>query len=372
MKRILILIKGLGRGGAEQLLVSAAPHLDRSRFHYEVAYVLPAKDALAAELGRHGLPVSCLGGGDATAWVRSLRSLVRERRIDLVHAHLPYAAIGARLALTGGGGPRLVYTEHNVWQSYRPPTYWANLLTFNRTDHVFTVSDEVRASIRYPRGLRWLRLPPVETLYQGLDGAALEQPPPLDGVREEFGIAPHAPVVGTVANFRHEKGHDHLLHAADIVRRTVPGVRFLLVGQGPLEEKVRRQAELLRLGDTVVFTGFREDVPRLCAAIDVFALSSLHEGLSIALLEAMALGKPPVVTRVGGLPELVEDHRHGLLVAPADPAALAAAITALLQDPALRDRLGRAARRRAAEFDIRSTVRRQEELYGQLLAGVLS
>jgi glycosyltransferase involved in cell wall biosynthesis len=365
---VLVLIKGLGRGGAEQLLVSAAPHLDRSRFRYEVAYVLPAKDTLVSELQRHGIAVSCLGGGRGMSWVPRLRALARERRVELVHAHLPYTAIGARVALTGPGRPRLVYTEHNVWQSYQRPTYWANLLSFGRTDHVFTVSHEVRASIRYPRGLGWLPLPPVETLYHGLDPAALERPQRADGVREEFGIPADAPLVGTVANFRHEKGHEFLLRAAELVRQDVPEVRFLLVGQGPLEGQVRREAERLGLGDTVIFTGFREDVPRLTAAIDLFVLSSLHEGLSIALMEAMALGKPPVVTRVGGLPELVRDEEEGLLVPPADPAALAAGIGKLLQDAALRDRLGRTARRRAAQFDIRAAVRRMEEVYAELLA----
>jgi glycosyltransferase involved in cell wall biosynthesis len=368
VKRILVLIKGLGRGGAEQLLASAAPYLDQTRFRYEFAYVLPWKNALVAELEGHGFRVTCLGQGRRAAWAPRLRSLVRERGIDLVHAHLPYAAIGARVALAGRGRPRVVYTEHNVWQSYKPPTYWANLLTFARTDHVFTVSDVVRASVRYPRGLRWLGVPPMETLYHGLDQAAIERHPPADGVREEFGIPAHAPVVGTVANFRHTKGHGYLLQAAELVRRTVPDVRFLLVGQGPLEAEVRREVERLGLGDTVIFAGFREDVPRLTAAIDVFALSSVHEGLSIALIEAMALGKPPVVTRVGGLPELVEDRHHGLLVPPADPPALAAGILAVLQDAELRTRMGEAARRRAADFDIRTAVRRMEEVYAELLA----
>jgi glycosyltransferase involved in cell wall biosynthesis len=366
MKRVLILIKGLGRGGAEQLLASAAPYADRSRFEYEVAYVLPWKDALVGELERQGLRVSCLGGGRRGAWTLQLRSLVRERRVDLVHAHLPYAAIGARVALAGPGRPRLVYTEHNLWESYKPPTYWANLLTFGRSDHVFAVSDVVRASIRYPRVLGWRRLPPLETLYHGLDRAAMGRPQP-DGVREEFGIPDHAPIVGTVANFRHTKGHGYLLRAASLVREAVPDVRFLLVGQGPLEAEVRREVARLGLDRTVIFAGFREDVPRLTAAIDVFALSSVHEGLSIALMEAMALAKPPVVTRVGGLPELVEDRRSGLLVPPADAPALATGILALLQDPALRVSLGRAAQRRAADFDIRSAVSRMEEVYTELL-----
>jgi glycosyltransferase involved in cell wall biosynthesis len=366
VNRILILIKGLGRGGAEQLLASAAAHLDRSRFRYEVAYLLPAKDALAAELARHGIEVTCLDG-QGPAWLRRLGALIRERRIDLIHAHLPYAAIGARVALAGRRRPRLVYTEHNVWPSYRLPTYWANLVTFPRNDHVFAVSDQVRASIRYPRPLGWLRHPPVETLYHGLDPAAVRAPSP-DGVREELGIDPGAPLVGTVANFRAEKAHGDLLRAAVLVRQAVPGVRFVLVGQGPLEGQVRLQAERLGLKDTVVFAGFREDASRVAAALDVFALSSRHEGLSIALMEAMALGKPSVVTSVGGLPELVEHDRQGLLVPPGDPAALAAGITTVLGDSALQQRLGQAARRRTADFDIRTAIQRMENVYGELLA----
>ena len=113
MKRILLLIKGLGRGGAEQLLVSAAPYRDADRFEYEVAYLLPEKDALVADLEGLGIPVHCLGGR-GVGWVGRLRTLVRDRDIDLVHAHLAYTAIGARLGLRRRRLP-LVYTEHIVW-----------------------------------------------------------------------------------------------------------------------------------------------------------------------------------------------------------------------------------------------------------------
>jgi glycosyltransferase involved in cell wall biosynthesis len=115
-----------------------------------------------------------------------------------------------------------------------------------------------------------------------------------------------------------------------------------------------------------VFTGFREDVPRLMAAFDVFAMSSLHEGLSIALLEAMSLGVPPVVTRVGGTPEVVGAD-EGFVVEPADPAALAKHIIALVRDPNLRHSLGEGARRRAATFDVANTVARTEEVYEEVL-----
>ena len=156
---------------------------------------------------------------------------------------------------------RIVYTEHNVWERYHPATRWGNLLTFPRNDHVFAVSDEVRAGMRYPTALSWRSMPPVETLYHGIDPASVESWTERGGVREELGIPADAPVVGTVANFKAHKRLDLLLLVADRVRRDVPDVRFVVVGRGALEPEIRGMARSLGMEDTVVFTGFREDAP---------------------------------------------------------------------------------------------------------------
>jgi glycosyltransferase involved in cell wall biosynthesis len=366
--KVLIVIKGLGRGGAELLLLSATPYLDRDRFEYRFAYLLPWKDALVGDLTSAGLPVHCLDGARGVGWVGRLRSLVRRERIDLVHVHSPVAAAGVRAA--AGRRARVVYTEHNVWGRYHRVTWAANLATFPRNDHVFAVSDEVRASIRYPGPMRLLPLPPLETLHHGLDPAALAAQaggPGQDPVRAELGIAPDAPLVGSVANFKAAKDHANLLRAAVLVRQVVPGVRFLLIGQGPLEPETRRLAARLGLDGTVIFAGFRSDAQRLAAAVDVFTLASTYEGLPIALIEAMALGRACVATSVGGIPEVVRDPGQGLLVPPRDPDALAGGLVRLLQDPGLRDRMGAAARGRALDFDIRKAVRRMEQVYAGLL-----
>jgi glycosyltransferase involved in cell wall biosynthesis len=366
MGNVLILIKGLGRGGAELLLASAVPYLDTGRFRYRFAYLLPWKDALVGELTAAGLAVDCLDGARGGGWAARLRSLVRRERIDLVHVHSPVAAAGARVA--AGRRVKVVYTEHNVWGRYHRATWAANLATFPGNDHVFAVSDEVRASIRYPGPMRLLPLPPTETLHHGLDPAAVAGWGDPDGARAELGIPEDAPLVGSIANFKAVKDHANLLRAAAAVRREVPGVRFLLVGQGPLEAETRRLAAELGLDGTVVFAGFRRDAQRLAAAVDVFALSSTHEGLPIALIEAMALGRPCVTTAVGGVPEVIRDPAQGVLVPPRDPDALAGGLLRLLGDPALRASMGAAARARAADFDIRKAVRRMEQVYAGLLA----
>lgn len=365
MTGVLLLIKGLGRGGAEQLLVSASRHLDTGRFRYEVAYLLPWKDALVGALGAAGLPAHCLDGGRGVGWVGRLRDLVRDRRFDVVHAHSPIPAVAARAALPRA--VRNVYTEHNLWPRYHRATYWANLLTFGRNDHVFAVSDEVRASIRYPRALNGLRRPPVETLYHGLDWSAIPPAASRDEARAELGIPADAAVVGTVGNLTPKKDHATLLAAAAELRRSVPDLRVVVVGTGPLENDLRRRCRELDLDDTVLLTGFRQDALRLMGAFDVFVLSSRYEGLPIALLEAMAVGLPVAVTRVGGNAEVVTDGTEGTLVPAGDPRRLAEAVSRLLGDGPLRRRLGEAARRRAAGFDIRAAVRRMEDVYGELV-----
>jgi glycosyltransferase involved in cell wall biosynthesis len=293
--------------------------------------------------------------------------MIRDRRIDLVHVHSPYVAIGARLGLNRKGDPPIVYTEHSIWQLYHRATYWGNALTFARNDHVFAVSDHVRSSIRYPFPLRFRRMPPVESLYEGIDAAAVRRDSSSDGVRAELGIGDDEPVIGSVANLTVFKGHRYLLRALPRIRELIPGVRLVLVGEGPLEGQIRDQIRELGLDGAVVFTGARDDVPRIASIFDVFALCSVQEGLSIALLEAMALGKPAVVSRVGGLTEVVEDGKQGISVPPADSVALAEAITTLLSQPELRDRMGVAAQRRASHFGIQESVRRVEEVYEELL-----
>lgn len=361
MIRVLHLIKGLGRGGAERLLASAAPHRDGSRFEYEVAYLLPEKTAFVSELEGLGTTVSCLDGASGWSWVRRLRRLMDDRCIHVLHAHSPVPAVGARVSV---GRQPIVYTEHNLWERYHRATYWANRMTFRRNAHVFAVSEAVRRSIRPPDRVR----PSIETLYHGLDLTALPVTRDADRARRELGIPGGAPVVGCIANLKAHKGHDVLLRAAVRVRDRIPDVRFVLIGQGPREPHLRSMADELGLNGTVVWAGYRDDAARLSAAFDVFTLASSMEGLSIALLEAMAGGVPAVVTDAGGLPEVVMDGREGLVVPPGDADRLADSLIFVLEDPEAGSAMGVAAKRRASLFDIRGAVRRMEEVYEGLVS----
>ncbi len=365
--RVLWLTKGLGPGGAERLLVSFAAVADRERFDLRAAYLLPWKDHLVAELATLGVPAVCLDGRREVdpRWLHRLRKLVRTARIDVVHAHSPLVAALARPALRARprrDRPALMGTEHNMWSSHHPATRWANRLTLPLENVTIAVSDEVRASMPSRLGRR------AEVVIHGVDvDAILSRRREREAARAELGVHSDQLLVATVANLRANKDYPTMLRAARRLADAGEPVRFVSVGQGHLAEQLEGERHRLGLGERFRFLGYREDPVRVLVAADVFCLSSRFEGLPISLLEAMAAGLPVVATRVGGVPAVVTDGREGRLVAPGDPAGLAAAV-AELRDPGLRGRCAAAAAERVRAFGIDRAVQRQQELYERLAA----
>ena len=364
--RVLWLIKGLGRGGAERLLTLMGPRIDPARVEIEVAYLLPWKDAFVSRLMDAGLSVHCLrGGGRLPFWMWRLRRLLQTGHYDIVHSHSPVAGSIARLI---GGAPTFMHTEHNVWGRYRLPTFLLNAATFGRNAKVIAVSEEVAASIRQPEYLGWVKTPSAEVVLHGMDEQAVRRGPEAKtAARVELGVPAEALVLGTVANFVPKKDHANLLVACSRLVHNFPDLRIVLVGTGPLEGAIRERAKSLGLADRVVFAGSRDDVQELLPAFDVFVLPSRHEGLPIALLEAMGAGIPCVATDVGGVRQALHDGEEGFLVPPADSAALASAVEKLLRDGALRSRLGRIAEVTAAGFSISKASSHLQDCYEALV-----
>jgi L-malate glycosyltransferase len=363
--RVLCLIKGLGPGGAERLLLSLALLRDRSSFDYRLAYLLPWKTALVPNFVEAGVPIECLGveQDKDLRWARPLRRLLREGRFDVVHVHSPYAAGVARVVvrtLPRRHRPAVVSTEHNVWVGYKPLTQLLTRTTFHLGDAWLAVSDPVRDSLP-PRMRRR-----VEVV---VNGVILEdvvaQRRFRDEVREELGLAPDEVAIVTVANLTAKKGYPDLMAAARLLIDRGHPVRFVSVGQGPLEEELHERHRSMGLGDRFVFLGYHPEPTRILAGCDIFAMASHYEGLPVAIMEALAIGLPVVVTAVGGVPDAVTDDVEGLLVPPEQPGTLADALERLVLDPAIRARMAAAAAVRGQDFDMRNATARMEAIYRQ-------
>jgi L-malate glycosyltransferase len=363
------LIKSLGLGGAENLLLAAARHASRRGVRYSFGFFLPWKDALVRPLRDTGAEVTCFRARTAVGVLARCVTVARHlraRRVDLVHAHLPIAGVAARLAGALAGVP-VVYTEHNLQRRYHALTRAANLATWRLQRQVVAVSAEVAASIARHTSARV----PVQVVPNGVPVDLLRPDPPgASCVRRRFAIPENAPVVGQVAVFRRQKRLDVWLRAAEAIQRQVPESRFLLVGDGPLRREVEGWVAERDLADKVHLAGLQADIAPYLSAIDVLMISSEHEGLPLVLLEAMALQRAVVATAVGGVPEVVIDGRTGLLRSAGDAEGLAAAAVSLLRQPDRRRALGEAGRRRVEEGY--STLRMQddlEDLYDRVLAG---
>jgi glycosyltransferase involved in cell wall biosynthesis len=361
-RRVLWVIKGLGPGGAERLLVEHARASAPDGLEFEVAYVLDWKQHLVPELEALGVRTHALGVAREydPRWVVALRSLLRRGDYDVVHAHSPLVASVARLlvrAMPRAHRPAFVYTEHNRWPSYRTVTRLANQATFGLDDVTFAVSEDVRESIP-PRARR-----AVEVVVHGVDVEAVRaQLTARDTVRAELGVGPGESLAITVANLRHGKNYPGLIDAAERVVATGAPVRFAAAGQGPLDGEIRARLARSSLGDRFALLGYRTDATRLIAGADVFVLASHHEGLPVTVMEALTLGVPVVAPAVGGLREVVRDGGNGFLVVPGSPAALADAIVRASQ-PDVHARLAAGARATGDRFSSRDAVARIDARY---------
>jgi glycosyltransferase involved in cell wall biosynthesis len=360
---VLVLIKGLGMGGAEQLIVESAKTWDRDRFDYHVAYVLPWKDQLVDPLRSLRVPVTCIGGRkgkmNAVTWAR-LRRLVSDFDPAIIHAHLPATGILARL----GTSRPIVYTEHNLADSYRFPTGLLNRVSYRRNRAVGAVSEAVATTLAGFPG------PDPVVIPNGVSVDVPEGEPAR--IRAELGIDADRPLVVHVGNIRPLKGHENLTQATvDLVRR-ISDVLVVSVGgeknDGDLD-RVRARAEELGVSESIRFMGRRDDARSFIAAADVFVNPSDVEGLPLVVLEALAMARPVVATAVGGVPTVIIDGVTGVLVPPGSPGELAAAISDMIERDDRADLAAAGARLVEERFGAPAMVRAYEEMYERIARG---
>jgi glycosyltransferase involved in cell wall biosynthesis len=359
-------VRGSSIHGVSRLFSWWFPRYDTARFDVRLCG-LKGPEPATQWLSEQGIPVHHLGRGRFDPRLaRDIVSLVRRTGAHILHVH-GYAAadfgrVAARLA-----GARLVLHEH--FADPRMPGYQAlaDRLLAPLTDAAIAVSGSTRDFLVRERFV------PRERVRLVWNGAPLDEFAPVPRerarrVRREMGLPDDAVVVGTVGRLNAQKGHVHLVDAAALLRH-VDSLRFLIAGDGDLLGELRERARAAGVSDRFVFAGHRTDVPDVLGAMDVFCLSSLYEGTPLALFEAMAAGKPIVSTAVDGCREVLTDGVTGLLVPPADPAALADALERVAGSPALRAELSRRAREESRKYDVRACVDAMQAVYDDVLAG---
>lgn len=360
--RVLHLVKGLGPGGAERLLVNQLA-TSTGDVDYTVGRLLKGKHHLVAEIEATGAETITIGGG--RFWPLGLRSLIARLQPDILHVHSPVLASAVRLLrISRLIDTPVVTTEHNRWPRHHWATRTLNKLTANVDDRRIAVSIDVRDSMTSS----------IRTTTTVIDhGVPIESIQALAVHRPEMRArllgdkADEKTVVGIVANFRPEKGYDTFLRAAGIAVRLHPNLCFLVIGQGPGEESFRAGVVEAGLEDDIEVLGYRDDAVMVMTALDIFTLTSRHEGKPVSLMEAFALGIPAVCTRAGGIPEAIVDGHNGLLTDIDDADGIARAWVALANDDELRLRMAQAARTSAARFDASNATRSIEALYRHML-----
>ncbi|MBI3995510.1 MAG: glycosyltransferase [Nitrospirae bacterium] len=349
------------RGGEAQLL-HLAEGLAR-RGHFCIVAGQPGSPLLkrAAEKGLKTEAVAMPSEWSLSA-VRTLARILKRERIEVIHMHASHACT------LGGWAARLAGTPVRIISRRVDFPVKSNLFRKLKyqwgVDRILAISEGVR-NVLIGDGLDPAR---ITVIHSGIDPGPFDPTFPAGEARREFGIPKRSPVIGCVAHFADHKGHRYLIEAAARVAATVPDACFLLVGDGELRPRIERQIKELNLEKRVILTGFRDDIPRLLAAMDIVVLPSHLEGLGTSLLDAMAMARPVVATRVGGIPEMVEDGVNGRLVPPRDPDALAGALIDLIRRPDERKRMGAAGRARMLKlFSAEAMVEQTEGVYHRVL-----
>jgi glycosyltransferase involved in cell wall biosynthesis len=353
-------------GGSETVLANIAHNLDPAR--YDSLVCVLEEGWLTERLAGLGIEYVIIKNERPydPIFLSKLIRLIRRRKIDIVHAHefmmIVYGAVAAkisRIPMIGTVHCKLYFPEKKT----RILSFKLAVLLCSK---MILVSEDLRRFFVDTLKLRSEKK--LLTLYNGVDfdkygGQAAEK-----DIRWELGLPPEDIVACTVGSLFKVKGLDILLEAVKLVLAQSPSFKLLIAGEGDQASILKSKAEELKLGNSVLFLGFRNDIPDILKAADFYVCSSLSEGLSLSILEAMTAGKPVVATDVGGNPELVSDCQNGFLAPPSNPNALAEKMMLLINDPGLRRAMAQKSQEAARDkFSLEKMIENYENIYEELL-----
>ena len=348
--------------GVKRLFAWMIPRFDSSRFNVSLVS-LRKKDLSEETLESFGVDITYLHKSKFDpATLPALLKVIDRKQIDILHLHGYGATTFGRLAGAMRRIPTILHEHANLTD-----TPWfqkvADVTLEPFTDIGIAVS---QSTADFVINARKLPADKVKVVYLGVPLEEFSRPrsvEEIDAARAELGISPGQFVAGTVTRLHDSKGNSYLVDAARLVINDRPAARFYMVGEGPLLESLQQQARALGLGDRFVFAGFAKDVARVVSAFDLSVFPSLWEGTPLTVFEALAMGKPIVATDADGLLDVLTHDRDAIIVPKRDSPALAGAIVRMMDDAALRERLGAGARATGRQYDIAAFVSKMERLY---------
>jgi len=357
---VVHIIDELPPDGAERLLVDILRHRSGS-YDYRVVCLVDG-GALVSEIEAQGVPVTVLGRRwrfDPALLVRLTRLLARHRPVA-VHTHLSSADLWGRFAAWLAGVPGIFCTVHNIYTAKSITHRLLDRVLARVTRQIVACSQEVADSLVRTEHIPARR---VLAIANGIDLDRFTDVPPAD-LGAMFGVRREVRYLAVVGRLHEQKGHRDILPVLARLKADGPAFHMLFIGDGDRRKAIEDDIVRLGLERVVTVTGYRDDIPQLLAAVDVVAMPSRWEGLPMALLEAMAMGRAVIASPVGGVPGVIDHQRNGLLVPRDDPDGWYRSLVELMLSPGLRETLGSGARRTVREhYSAEAVARRYESLY---------
>jgi glycosyltransferase involved in cell wall biosynthesis len=361
--KVLHIIKSLGRGGAETLLLESIKLIDNSNFEFHIIYFLPWKNQMVSELILTGAKVTCLeakSNHEILLQYKKVINYINNNVINIIHCHMPVTGVLGRIIFKITKIP-VIYTEHNLQERYHYLTRVLNFLTYNFQSNVIAVSEEVKKSIEANINPRCK----VDVIENGIntDTFKFDYENRLQ-IRKKYNIPENAIVIGNVAVFRDQKRLPEWVISFSEISKKFSNVYGLLVGDGPCRNQILKAISNYNLSDKLIMANFQTDVKPFYSAIDIFVMTSLYEGLPIALLEAMSMECAIVSTNAGGINTVIRNGLDGFLEDTSNLNELTHKVEKLVSNINLLDQYKKAARNRVCEtYDLKDMTKKLELQY---------
>jgi sugar transferase (PEP-CTERM/EpsH1 system associated) len=362
--RLMIITHNLAIGGLQQIVVNLAQNICKDKFSISILCLRDLGEYVS-EIDRLGIKVHFVWKGKRTNYFLFFRiaNLLRKEKIHIIHTHNSQSLVDGTLGALLSGVRNIIHTEHGrIFPDKRRYILMERILS-RFVFKVVGVSDQTSQNMN-----KYVRIPfsKITTIVNGIDGSKYRPDIEKKAKKEELGLDPQAPVIGTIGRLVKEKGIEYLIMALKTIVADYPGIRLMIVGQGILQQSLRELVNQNGLKDNVFFTGSRLDTPQLYKVFDLFVLPSISEGLPMVLLEALASGCPIIATEVGGIPSLIQHGVNGSLVPPKDPDSLSKEILKLLGDAEKRSEyIENGLKIFNQSYDVRIMTKKYESLYNQ-------